>query len=122
MGVTTLASVKWTITARCEEVDVSAFEDGPYVRVRPGMRDAEISVEGFWEETLHQNPPDLVMGEYVSLALYPDRNNLPGRFFYFPLILITQLAIDAEVRGLVKITLTGKADGPFNFPFRNLYG
>lgn len=116
----TLASVKWTALFSAEEVDDSSFEDAPYKRVRPGMRQCELTVEGFWEAGLHVAPPDLKAGNYVEVRIYPDAANLQNQYFYFPLVLILTLSIDAEVRGMVKYTMTGKSDGRFSYFGNNI--
>lgn len=119
-GGVTLASVKWTALFSAEEVDDSSFEDAPYKRVRPGMRQCEITVEGFWEAGLHFFPPDLKAGNYVEMRIFPDAQNLQNQWFYFPLVLVLTLSVDAEVRGMIKYTMTGKSDGSFSYFGNNI--
>ncbi len=119
-GVTNLASVKWTLLSKVEEVDDSSFEDAPFTRVRPALKSAELTIDGFWEEDIHQNPPDLSPGQYITVELFPDAIQLPGRRYYFPLVLVCSLSIDAEVRGIVKYTLSGKSDGAYAFFDQNV--
>lgn len=106
---TYLCAVKWTVDMRADELDVTCFNSAGQGRWKAGVHDQEITIEGLWETGIHDNPPGLVPGDYVTITLFVDFLNIVTQVYVFYDVLLLDVNVDAEVRGLVKYTIRGKA-------------
>lgn len=107
-GAYHLYGTKWSIVDRVEEADLSCFEL-PYTSTFfPSSHDADITLEGFWEDRIYYDPPKLKAGQSVPLVIYPDYVNLSTRYFEFRKVFLSSVNCEAEVRGLIKISITAK--------------
>ncbi len=104
-----LCNVKWSITSRVDELDRYCSTDDGWGMWMGGVVGADVNIEGYWEDNIHEDPPGLVVNHYITLDIWPDFVNLNAKKFTFPKFLISHLTVDAEVRGLVKYTISGKA-------------
>ncbi len=117
VGVTDLCMVKWTINGKVDELDVTCFESGGYAEYQGGFQEADINFEGFWELDDHANPPNIMPNTFNALTIFMDRINAgAGVSFFTSDFFISTVTVDAEARGMVKITVSGKASGQFNYP------
>lgn len=108
-AVTFLTGVKWTATLRADELDVTNFNtagQGDYVA---GVHDFDFNMEGTWESNIHANPPAILPGNVYGLIVYIDAVNLPNAAFASANFIIFDVSVDAEVRGIVKFNISGKA-------------
>ncbi len=119
---TTLTANKWMVTAKTDELDISNFEtvvgNNVYADYTFGLAECEVQVEAIWDaaNNPHTAPPSITAGSTISnLRLYLDKINL-AVFWSFPVFQIFTCTTDAEVRGIVKYTFTGKNKGAFTYP------
>lgn len=109
-GATTfLTGVKWTAHMRADELDVTNFNtvgQGDYVA---GVHDFDFSMEGTWENNIHASPPAILPGNVYTLTVYVDIVNAVGRTFSSANFQVFDVSVDAEVRGIVKYSISGKA-------------
>lgn len=114
---TFLCGTKWTITDKVEEADLTCFELPRFPTRFPSRRDCEIAIEGFWEDPLTTYPPHYQAGEIVAIKIWIDYLNLPNKYYRFPYVFLTSVMTEAEVRGMVKFTMTGHVQSlTFYFP------
>lgn len=104
-----LCAVKWTVDMRADELDVTCFNSAGQGRWKAGVHDQEITIEGLWESGFHANPPDIRTGMAVKIVLFVDFINANTQAYTFYDVLLLDVNVDAEVRGLVKYTIRGKA-------------
>ncbi len=115
---TSLATHRWSVVTKTDELDVTAQNrvDGVENFIG-GIMDADIHIEGYWEETIHDaDPPEILPNTYAVIWLYPDFVQHSNRKITIPDAFISSVVVDAEVRGLVKYTLTAKAHGIYYYP------
>lgn len=115
-GATFLCAVKWSVSAKVDELDTTCFENSGFATYIGGIHEADVSIEGNWENNIHANPPNIGPNATLALELFIDATNLAGVKFTFPALLVTNCTVDVEVRGIVKYTITGKTVGSYSFP------
>ncbi len=108
-NTTYLCAVKWTLDMRADELDSTCFNSAGQGRWLAGVHDQEITIEGLWELGLHANPPNINPGDFVKIELFVDFVNSAAQVYTFYDVLLLDVNVDAEVRGLVKYTIRGKA-------------
>lgn len=111
-----LCATKWSVTNKVDELDVTCFEGNGFAAYDAGVYDADITFDAFWEYNVHAAPPLLVAGANAVIRLYIDYGALAGTYFNFPTALLTNVTVDAEVRGMVKYSVTAKAHGTYTYP------
>lgn len=111
---TFLCGVKWTVNMRADELDTTCFENVGFGSVIAGVHEAEVTLEGIWENSIHANPPDIMPGNSLIVELFIDWQNLAGVKYFFPDLLVLSVNVDTEVRGLIKYTLSGKTRGTWS--------
>lgn len=120
---TNLSAIKWMVTAKTDELDISNFEtttpDNIFADYTFGLQEAEVQVEAIWDANAdpHANPPNIIAGGTITnLKLFLDKVNFASRCWTFPSFQIFTVTVDAEVRGIVKYTFTGKNKGAYTYP------
>jgi hypothetical protein len=112
-----LTAKLWTVTPKCDKLDVTNFEGAGFGQYITGILDADVSIDGDWDSANDpfSNPPAIVVGQIMSgVKLYT--NGLASAFWSFPLLVITETPQKADVRGSISITITGSASGSFVYP------
>lgn len=114
-GVKILAN-RWTANVKTDELDVTTFESDRYGDFIPGIVEADVSVEGFFDSANnpHEDPPNIRAGAVITLTLYTD--DVASDHFDFPFFLVTSCSVEAEVRGALRISFTGRNKGIFRMP------
>ena len=123
IGAKNLSATKWTVNVKTDELDISNFETATpgsnlYADYTFGLQEAEVSVDAVWDgnNDPHSDPPNITAGGVLTnLKLYLDFVNLTN-FWLFPSFQIFTVSVDADVRGIVKYSFTGKNKGTFSYP------
>lgn len=112
IGGVNLTSTRWTVNCKVDALDITTQSDLGYGRYQGGVMDADISFEAFWDGTNNPfNVPSLKPNSTVAITIFVDRVNLPNaatQTFIFPEVFVESVSTDAEVRGMVKYTVSGK--------------
>ncbi len=116
VGGNFLCVVKWTINGKVDELDVSCTESGGFAEYKGGVQEADVTLEGFWELNEHDPAFNIMPNVNQAVVIAIDVVNAVGSVWTFPALFISGVTIDAEVRGMVKITITGKGNGLFFYP------
>lgn len=126
VGGQALTATRLTITGRAEEHDITNFDSVSgttlFHEVTLGKVECDLQVEAWWNSSQnpHGNPPGIWPGaQYRNVKVILDRQHANAntqRTFEFPKMAITEVVVEAEVRGLVKYTFTAKASLSFNYP------
>ena len=121
LNSTAMPVTRWTLNNRADAIDVTTMEhQGLYGGVS-GVEEYDISFDCIYDTTLNPflaipnvNPgvsggavPSASVFSAVGLVL--DRANSGTRSFTFPRVLLTDVQIDDEVRGVVRYSCQGKS-------------
>lgn len=119
---TYLSATKWMVSTKTDELDITNFEttaaDNVYADYTFGVKEAEVSVEAVWDASHnpHNSPPNIKSGSVLTnVRLYLDATNLSS-YWSFPSFQVFTVSTDAEIRGIVKYTFSGKNKGVFTEP------
>lgn len=116
-GPTTLEAAEWSVNDSITEIDDTSFEDGGYGSRIGGVKDAEVSIKGFWNATAnqHTSPLNIYAGATLSTTkLY--LNDTTGKYWDFPSLLILTVNEVAAVRQGINYDFTAKNDGTYTPP------
>lgn len=130
-GPTYYPVTHWTVTTKVETADITRAEDfsASYPIANTTVRtyvpvacDIDATIEMLWDKTLNplhsSTTPSLRPAQKVFAYLSLDKANATCLFSLY--LLLTDMTIDQEVRGVCKVTLIGKqigqAGGVFVFP------
>ncbi len=135
------AAYRWSVNMKSEDIDATNFEGGGFeewvsyvggagvgngLNVNAGALPADrtvvgcdVSAEAFWDAA--KNPISsigvlgILPGTRVSAVTFYV-NFAISVYWFFPRVKISTVTVDAEVKGGVKFSFTGKSDGPFTVP------
>jgi hypothetical protein len=122
-----LFAMRWTITVKTDDLDVTNFETGGFGTYFGGIIDADITCDAVWDSVQDpfNNPPAIQpavilgngqVGAGATVKFFLDFVNL-GVFWSFAGILITSVTQDTDVRGFIKYSFSAKnAGGQFLMP------
>lgn len=113
-----LCAVRWSVNEKTDENDVSTFCGAGFTEMVPGLKEADISVEGIWGtagEDPFDDPPNLHPGTLCAVVLKPDNSNDPNAGWTFPTAYVITTSNDTEVRGTVRYTINFKSTGLYSY-------
>jgi hypothetical protein len=122
-----LFAMRWTITAKTDDLDVTNFESGGFGIYFGGIMDADITFDAVWDSVQDPfaNPPTIQpaailgngqTGAGATVKFFLDWINL-GVFWSFSGILVTSVTQDTDVRGFIKFSVAAKnATGAYTMP------
>ena len=114
---TVLEAVEWSVTDEAGEIDDTSFEDGGYGSRNTGIRDATVSIKGFWNVTANQHASPLNLYSGVTLTTTKCYlNDTTGKYWDFPLLVILSVNEVAAVRDGIRYDFTAKNDGVYTPP------
>lgn len=137
VGDVYLLACKWSAACRSAESDTTTVEgtdprdDPPVVFAdrTSEVRDLEVTLEGFWDPNVsyfaNDSLPCFLPGSTVKdVKLYLDASGSlteggaidSDTALVMPSAFVAQATVDAEVRGVVKVSLVLKNKGPFSMP------
>lgn len=114
-----LPVTRWTVTERTELPEVTTMEHYGQGSYAVGVRDWDVSFDCFWETALNPltgatNVIPGNAGSYlqsslnsVVLDLFMDKSSAT-RVWTFNNVIVSDVATDSDVRGVVKYSVTGK--------------
>lgn len=107
---TVLLGTKWSITFKTDELDITTFETLGFGDWTNGLIDADISFDAFWDSANdpHASPPGLMPGRFQYIRINVDVAQGGLGSYVFTRALVCTVNVDAEVRGLVKFSVTAK--------------
>lgn len=105
-----LIATRWSINFKADELDTSQFRTAGSGDWRGGVQDADISFDAFWDSLVdpHATPPNLRPGTTHQIILNPSIGDVPGSAYIFETAFCFTVMVDAEVRGLVKYSVTAR--------------
>ncbi len=130
VGGTNLCATRWQLTWKVDDLDVTCFEHGavlgtetPVSKHIPGITDIDVMFDCYWENNIDvfsNIPPFLQPGSFANVDLYLDKASASA-YWDTASVLITDVVMDTEVRGVIKYSVTGKHNGqvPVNFVPKN---
>lgn len=121
---------RWNVVERLDPVEVTTMEHGGRGGYVAGVTDWEVTFDCFWDTALGGillNTSAVVPGEatnagkddansstnYLQVELFLDKN--VGTVWSFGTVLVTNLSMDDEVRGVVRYTVSGINSQPVTF-------
>ncbi len=118
---TAMPVTRWTVNNRADAIDVTTMEHAGLYGGASGVEEYDISFDCIYDTTL--NPflavPNLNPGVsggstatapvFLTVGLVLDRANSATRSFSFPRVLLTDVQMDNEVRGVVRYSCQGKS-------------
>ena len=116
-GSTVLEGAEWSVVDDAGEIDDTSFEDGGYGSLETGVRQATVSIKGFWHPTAnqHTSPLNIYSGATLTTTkLY--LNSTTGKYWDFPILKILTVNEVAAVRGGIQYDFTAKSDGVYTPP------
>lgn len=121
IGGINLTSTRWTVNCKVDALDITTQKDIGMGRYQGGVMDTDVSFEAFWDGTNNPfNVPDLRPNSTVGpVTIFIDSLNLPNaatNTFIFPELFIESVSTDAEVRGMVKYTVSAKTVDGYTMP------
>lgn len=118
VGGTTLPVTRWNISWKTDALEVTTMETTgpgtlmtPLSAFTPGITDMDISFDAIWDTTVDpivSSPPNLRPGTRITSMTV---SLAGGTSWTFTNVLLTDLNMDDEVRGIVKYTCSGKVSG-----------
>lgn len=117
---TILYQTKWNVAPEAALLDTTNAEEGGFENQITGVRKCMINVEGWWDGSanMYDAPLILVDGQVIAgLKLYV--NDLAGPFWSFPYATLSSPPMTADVKDLIKYTLSFKAAGSWTYPVGN---
>ena len=119
---------RWSATERMDPVEATTMEGVGQGTYAAGVTDWDVSFDCFWDttiETILSNEPSVIPGtsakDYLNastkvvLELFLDRASATRKWIFQDGVLITNVTMDDEVRGVVRYTVTGIASRPVTF-------
>ncbi len=135
------AAYRWSVNMKSEDIDATNFEGGGFEEwvtfvgqagvglgldgvgsAAPANRTVvgcDLSAEAFWDAA--NNPLSgagvlkLLPGTQIANVVFYV-NNSQVKSWLFPFVKVSTATVDAEVKGGVKFSFTGKSDGRFSVP------
>lgn len=116
---TSLPATMFTISTRAEEIDITNAES-----VRDGkvwadhitsFEEATLAVEILWDDSQDPFSLSLSPGKELFILVYPQKNDGIKQVFSFPNLLVTELDVTSEVRGIVRYSIKGMARRGYSY-------
>ena len=123
-NTTVVTAKRWTVTPRADAHDSTNFEGGGFQEETTGIRGVDVSIElddnGALNYFTDSNVALSAGAITLTVKLY--LNTTSGPFWSFPLLWIESVAMNADIRQAMAITITGKSHGPFAYPTTAIAG
>lgn len=115
VGVNTVAEIKsWSLDIQGEVVEDTELADA-WKTHKPGIKSWSGAVECHWDETDALGQGAMVVGNEVTLALYPEGDVLGDRYFS-GLAILTGKSMAGENNGIVSASFKFTGNGILNEP------
>jgi hypothetical protein len=113
-----LYAASWKVEPEVNYDDTTSFEDQGFETQAPCVAKATVEISGFFDAGAnpYDGPPQIRPGSQISAKLFLE-DGAPA--WDFPKLDITTAPMTAEVKGVLKITINGKAWGSFSYPTGN---
>ncbi len=131
-GGVLMPATRWQVTWKADALDATTFENlasvsagvsqaTPQSSWLAGITDTDVSLDLLWDTTINpfiSSPPGIGPGDYSQVTLYFDTTAADKSgttaFWLFSNCMWIDVVMDAEVRGIVKYSLTGRQSGASN--------
>ena len=116
----TLYAVKWDVDPTSDMLDISNFEGGGYRNFIEGLKQATVTVEGWWDGGA--NPFDVPLSIKNGSILTNFRcyvSDTTGPYWDFPSAIVEGTPMSADVGMEIKWRFTVRAKGTYTFPTGN---
>ncbi len=111
----------WEVEPETEWPDTSNYESVGFEEQVACFTKCMVTIEGFWDgdQNPHTDPPNFNNGQNISdVSLFI--SGLGGPAWSFPILSILSTPTKAPVKGLVTISIRGKANGVYLDPVGNV--
>lgn len=109
-GAMTLTLNRWSVDWVSDSMDVTSTENNAYEGFLSGVKDLTINFDGFFDTKA--NPfggvIELTPGNYYSISLYYDKNDMGSNRWFLNSILCTEVHSETSVRDTVRYSFVGK--------------